>query len=139
MPSIGHYPDMIKLMLSILLLMVFLPGCGSSPKAEEKEAPKAVVPKRLAGRVQSVNRTSQFVLIRRYGYWRLDDDDVVVTAGEGRTANLLPTGEKLGEHIAADIRSGEVEVGDAVYIRKILTFKEAKPSTEVEKLAPIEN
>jgi len=136
-PGIGHDPDMIKLMLRCLLLLVFLPGYGCSTK--EQEPPQEIVTKRLAGRVQSVNRASQFVLIRRYGYWRVDEGDIVVTSGEGRTANLLPTGEKLGEHIAADIRSGEVEVGDAVYIRKMLTSKEAKPSEEVKKPAVIES
>jgi hypothetical protein len=135
--SIGHDPDMIKLMLSLLSLLVFLPGCGSS--TNEQGPPQEAVSKRLAGRVQSVNRSSQFVLIRRYGYWRVDEGDVVVTSGDGRTANLLPTGEKLGEHIAADIRSGEVEVGDAVYVRKMLISKEAKPSGEVKKPAIIEN
>jgi len=124
-------------MLRCLLLLVFLPGYGCSTK--EQEPPQEIVTKRLAGRVQSVNRASQFVLIRRYGYWRVDEGDIVVTSGEGRTANLLPTGEKLGEHIAADIRSGEVEVGDAVYIRKMLTSKEAKPSEEVKKPAVIES
>jgi hypothetical protein len=133
----GHDPDMIKLMLSFLSLLVFLPGCGFSTK--EQEPPQEIVSKRLAGRVQSVNRASQFVLIRRYGYWRVDEGDVVVTSGDGRTANLLPTGEKLGEHIAADIRSGDVQVGDAVYIRKMLTSKEAKPSEEVKKQAAIKN
>jgi hypothetical protein len=128
---------MIKLMLNILLMLFVLSGCGSSPPKEEP--PKEAVSKRLAGRVQRVNKASQFVLIRRYGYWRVDEGDIVVTSGEGRAANLLPTGEKLGEHIAADIRSGEVEVGDSVYIRKILTSKKAKPSGEVEKPVPIEN
>lgn len=133
----GHHRSMIKLMLTSLLMLSVLVGCGSSP--QEEEPAKESVSKRLAGRVQRVNKASQFVLIRRYGYWRMDEGDIVVTSGGGRTANLFPTGEKLGEHIAADIRSGEVEVGDAVYIRKILTSKESKPSGEVEKPAPLEN
>ena len=128
-----HNLGMFKLMLPILSWLIFLPGCGSSVK--EPEPPQEMISKRLAGRVQRVNRASQFVLIRRYGYWRVGEGDIVVTSGDGRTANLLPTGEKLGEHIAADIRSGEVEVGDEVYIQKILTAKEDEPSEEVEKQA----
>ena len=137
MPYLGHYPDMIKLMLIFLLLLIVLPGCGSSTK-EEKPVEDAVS-KRLGGRIQRVNKASQFVLIRRYGYWRVDEDDIVVSSGEGRTANLLPTGEKLGEHIAADIRSGEVEVGDAVYILKILTSKKTKSSEDVKNPVSFEN
>lgn len=74
--------------------------------------------KRLAGRVYQVVENAQFVLIRKYGKWVVLDGETVQSHGEGRSANLLPTGEQLGEHVAADIRSGSVRVGDAVYIRK---------------------
>ena len=74
--------------------------------------------KRLAGRVYQVVEDAQFVLIRKYGKWVVLDGETVQSQGEGRSANLLPTGEQLGEHVAADIRSGSVRVGDAVYIRK---------------------
>ncbi len=91
---------------------------------------------RLAGRVQRVNEHSRFVLIRRYGVWRVSDNEVVESRGDGRTASLQPTGERLGEHVAADIRSGKVEVGDAVYIRRLFDKempKEAETSTNIEK------
>ena len=74
--------------------------------------------KRLAGRVYQVVEDAQFVLIRKYGKWLVLEGETVQSQGEGRSANLLPTGEQLGEHVAADIRSGSVRVGDAVYIRK---------------------
>lgn len=74
--------------------------------------------KRLAGRVDRVIGSSDFVLIRKYGKWAILSGEIVISQGQGRTANLLPTGEELGEHVAADIRSGDVQVGDAVYIRK---------------------
>jgi hypothetical protein len=110
-----------------------LSGCGSSP---EEEKPKgSVSDSRLAGRIQRVNRSAGFVLIRRYGFWRVSEGEIVESRGEGRTANLLPSGEKLGEHIAADIRSGDVEVGDAAYIRKILvplTSEEVKLSKNTD-------
>lgn len=74
--------------------------------------------RRLAGRVYQVVEESQFVLIRKYGKWTVLNGEAVISQGAGRTANLFPTGEELGEHVAADIRSGSVKVGDAVYIRK---------------------
>lgn len=90
---------------------------------------------RLAGRVYKVDEESKFVLIRRYGPWRVDESEAVESRGEGRTANLLPTGERLGEHVAADIRSGNVEVGDGVYIRKIEGAQKPRLSTNPEKPA----
>ena len=92
-----------------ILSLLLLPSC-SFFKKKPKEVP--VNPNiRLSGRVQSVNKAERFVLIRRYGPWRVGEGQVVESRGEGRIANLTPTGEKLGEHVAADIRSGDVEVG----------------------------
>ena len=128
---------MHKVALSSLLVFCFLSACGSSPK--EVEVGKPIQEIRLAGRVQRVNSSSGFVLIRRYGGWRVGDDEIVESRGEGRTANLLPSGERLGEHIAADVRSGEVEVGDAVYIRKLLISDEPEISEKVKESTSIEN
>ena len=84
---------------------------------------------RLAGRVERVERKSGYVLIRRFGAWRYNaTDEVVESHGMDRTANLLPTEESLGEHVAADIRSGDVQVGDAVFIKKIKTVQNTKSS-----------
>lgn len=111
-------------------MLCFFTSCGSSP---EVTTPVAVVKgNRLAGRVQRVNLQSGFVLIRRYGFWRVDENEIVESRGEGRTANLLPSGEKLGEHIAADIRAGDVKVGDAVYIRKTKISKDDELSGKPE-------
>jgi len=107
-----------------------------------KGKPKPVERKqnvRLAGRIYLVNKAAGYVLIRRYGPWRVGDDELVESRGDGRTANLLPTGERLGEHVAADIRSGDVEVGDGVYVCKILTSQDAKPSGNPEKPTPPDN
>ena len=131
---------MTKFVLTVFCATCFFSAC-SSPETKPEPIP-ALSKKRLAGRVQSVSKTSKFVLIRRYGPWRVSEGEWVESRGDGRTANLLPTGEKLGEHIAADIRSGLVEVGDDVYIRKILqkeTSKEAELSGNVEKLPSPEN
>ena len=128
-------------MIRFLLCAILCAGCFTScgfikklfgSKPEVKIKTREV---RLAGRVERVELESGYVLIRRYGPWRFDAaEEVAESRGENRTANLLPTGEKLGEHIAADIRSGEVQVGDAVYIRLIKASQEPKTSPEAEKL-----
>lgn len=59
-----------------------------------------------------------FVLIQAYGPWHVPDGATLTTRGpDERTANLMVTGEKLGQFAAADIRSGEVAVGDAVFLQ----------------------
>lgn len=44
---------------------------------------------------------------------------------EGRTSNLAVTGEKSGQFLAADIRSGVAKVGDSVYYRPVAEPEEA--------------
>lgn len=91
-------------------------GCGGGKQADGREGgpPRAV----LVGRVASVPADRQFVLIQSYGTWSVAAGEPVFSAGpDGRTANLLPTGERLGQFLAADLRSGDVVVGDAVYFR----------------------
>ena len=108
--------DMAKSLLFICLLTWIFAACGVSRQKPEQIPAKPDM--RLAGRVDQVVGESDFVLIRKYGKWVVLDGEVVISQGQGRTANLLPTGEELGVHVAADIRSGSVRVGDAVYIRK---------------------
>ncbi len=112
--------------LLTLALPILLPSCGLLGKKPE---PVRINPNiRLAGRVQRVDEAEKFVLIRRYGPWRVGEGDIVESRGEDRAASLLPTGERLGEHIAADIRSGEAGPGDGVYIRTVKTPGKDKPS-----------
>jgi len=126
----SYIQRMRKTCALFLVICPILFSCASSSEKEEEKKPVEPVSElRLAGRVQSVNQASRFVLIRRYGFWRVAEGEIVESRGEGRTANLLPSGEKLGEHIAADIRSGHVEVGDAVYIRKIKPAETPKKET----------
>lgn len=123
------------------LLVCLLLSCGSKPDSNA-EPTQEIQKSRLAGRVERVNLASEFVRIRRYGPWRVSEHEVVVSRGGGRNANLLPTGEKLGEYIAADIRSGVVEVGDAVYIRQVsekLTSKDTQSSGKPENTSTPEN
>ena len=128
---------MIKILICSLTALILLPSCGLF-----KKKPKPVEWTRnirLSGRVHKVDEKSRYVLIRRYGPWHVDEGEVVESRGEGRTANLLPTGERLGEHVAADIRSGTVEIGDGVYIRKISTTQKPKPSASPESPVNPEN
>lgn len=92
-------------------------GCGGGKRGDEaagKPGRRAV----LIGRVASVPAGRQFVLIQSYGQWTVPAGEPVFSVGpDERTANLLPTGERLGQFLAADLRSGEAGVGDAVYFR----------------------
>ena len=134
----------LRFLILSLLGSCLLSSCGLLKRKSKGDAVKGNPDFRLSGRIQQVNQDAQFVLIRRYGPWKVGKDQIVESRGDGRTANLLPTGEELGEHIAADIRSGNVEVGDAVYIRKISkTTKEDEVFTTPEvpspaKVTPVE-
>ena len=108
--------DMAKPLFFLYLLTWVLSACAGDVKSPY-QVPRNE-DRRLAGRVYQVVEESQFVLIRKYGKWTVLNGEAVISQGAGRTANLFPTGEELGEHVAADIRSGSVKVGDAVYIRK---------------------
>jgi hypothetical protein len=122
---------MIRFLVCIILCAGCFAGCDS-PGNMFGSRPILTVSKnnlRLAGRVERVERKSGYVLIRRFGAWRYNvTDEVVESHGMDRTANLLPTEESLGEHVAADIRSGDVQVGDAVFIKKIKTVQNTKLS-----------
>lgn len=72
----------------------------------------------LVARVQSRPGNKDFVLLEAYGKWTLDEGVILFAYGnDGRTATLITSGEKLGQFVAADVKSGEVAVGDAVYHR----------------------
>jgi hypothetical protein len=60
----------------------------------------------------------------------VETGSILTTQGpEGRAANLLATGEKLGQYAAADIRTGTLEIGDGVYT---ITKAPATKETETE-------
>lgn len=93
-----------------------LVGCGWwKSKDETAEHPKPQGPT-LVGRIASIPTDKRYVLIQSYGKWTIATGTILTTRGDApRTANLLVTGEALGQFAAADIQSGTVEVGDAVY------------------------
>ena len=106
-------------MLLLLALAGLSSSCSLFKDEEEKPAESPTKPS-LVGRVASVQEGSGFVLIESYGPWRVPDGGLLSGIGsEGRTSNLVATGEKLGQFSAADIRSGVAKVGDSVYYRPI--------------------
>lgn len=109
----------MKWILPCLLALALAPSCSlfrDPPVVDEEAASKP----RLVGRVAHVPAAGGFVLIEAYGPWRVPDGGLLTGVGtEGRTANLVATGEKLGQHAAADIRSGVAKVGDSVYYRPL--------------------
>ena len=87
----------------------------SKKPTEPTEKPKFEAPQ-LIGRIASIPADKRFVLIQSYGTDKIETGAILTTRGpENRTANLLATGESLGQFTAADLQSGSVEVGDAVY------------------------
>lgn len=101
-----------------------LSGCGLDSDAgkdeaeeEEEASPTAV---RLVGRVVSVHETEGFALVERLGAREFGRGLILSTTGPGgRTATLVASGEQLGRHAAADLKSGDVAAGDAVYARPL--------------------
>lgn len=113
----------MKPCLAILLsaACVFLSSCATDKKAkpeekkEEEKKPVVEGPK-LVGKIASIPPDRRFVLIQKYGEWTMEAGAILTTRGPNeRTANLRVTGEKLGEFAAADVQSGTLEKGDAVY------------------------
>jgi hypothetical protein len=88
----------------------------------------------LVGRIASVPPDKHFVLVQRYGKWEGKTGQILTTRGpQNRTANLRTSGEKLGEFAAADIQSGSVGLGDAVYLQHLP--KPAEPASSVPEPA----
>ena len=89
----------------------------------------------LVGRVASLPADKRFVLIQSYGKWNISTNTILTTRGaDNRSANLLVTGEKLGQFAAADLKSGTLAVGDAVYSQH-----EPKPETPDSPTQPVDN
>ena len=114
----------MKSSLTLLLAVaLFVCSCGSAkPEKPKEEAKKPIVegPK-LVGRIASIPADKRFVLIQSYGKWGVESGQILTTRGpDDRTANLRTTGELLGEFAAADLQSGSVEVGDAVYSQHVV-------------------
>lgn len=102
-----------------LAIALHLTACANTSdtadSATEAAAPSEIAP-RLVGRISSIRANPHFVLIQSYGTWDVETGSVLSSRGEdGRTANLLVTGERSGQYAAADVQAGLVEVGDTVF------------------------
>jgi hypothetical protein len=122
-------------MFSLRIVSLVVLACGGlsscSWLAEEPEETPAANPNapKLVGRIASIPVNQSFVLIESYGAWRVAAGTVLTTRGpEGRTANLLSTGESLGHYAAADVQSGKLAQGDAVYAPPSASTKAADPT-----------
>lgn len=105
------------------LIAVALTSCAwmkhDAKDKDDKNRPK-IEPPQLVGRVASIPPDKKFVLIQSYGPWKAESGSILTTRGpENRAANLLVTGEKLGDFAAADLQSGTVEIGDGVYTHHV--------------------
>ncbi len=71
------------------------------------------------------------MLIQSYGPWKVETGSILTTRGpDERAANLRTTGETLGEFAAADLQSGSIQVGDAVYFQPVTKPSETAPAAE---------
>lgn len=110
-----------------LLLFLALAGCPLATsscslfKPKKQDPPETTAPTnapKLVGRIASIPADKRFVLIESFGKWNIRKDTILTTRGQdNRSANLLVTGESLGQFAAADLQSGSLEIGDAVYSR----------------------
>jgi hypothetical protein len=122
------------LLLSVIAVLA-LSACAAFKSAKPEPAketpkPKAETPQ-LVGRIASIPADKRFVLIQSYGSWNIETGTILTTRGpDERSANLLVTGESLGQFAAADLQSGPVEVGDAVYSRHVPNPVQPPPESE---------
>jgi hypothetical protein len=120
-----------------LLPVLLLLGSCSFFGAGEEETVKPESKSRLVGRIALVPPRENFVLVESYGPWQVPEGGLLSGIGtEGRTSNLVVTGEKLGQHVAADIRLGVAKVGDAVYYRSLEGEIEDEDSVDPPVPAP---
>ncbi len=99
-------------------------------KPETSAKPKPEAPK-IVGRIASIPADKRFVLIQSYGKWTVEVGTVLTTRGpDERSANLRVTGESMGEFAAADLQSGQIEVGDGVYSQHLPKPPTASTSSE---------
>lgn len=109
------------------MILLFSLSCAEKQKSEEPKPKAEAETMRLVARIQSRPGEKDFVLLEVYGKWTLAEGAHLYSYGaDGRSASLELTGEKLGQFVAADIKSGQVDIGDAVYHRS----KPPAPKTE---------
>lgn len=101
---------------SLIIIALSICACATKPKPKEPDKAPASTDPTLVGRVASIPASKRFVLIQAYGKWNQPAGTILTTRGpQSQSANLLVTGESLGQFAAADIQAGEAAIGDAVY------------------------
>jgi hypothetical protein len=138
-PGPLHHARMKRLGTPVLAATLALAGCADfkTEKPDDKDKPKPAASLTLIGRIASIPPDKQFVLIQTYEKRTLEAGIILTTRGEGeRSANLKVTGERMGQFAAADVQSGEVILGDAVY--SLHVPKSVSPTPEASPTAPAE-
>jgi hypothetical protein len=122
-------------------LCLALQACAPKPKPDEEKPPsKPSQAPQIIGRIATIPPGKRFVLIQSYGPWKMQPGTILTTRGpESRSANLRVTGESLGQFAAADLQSGEVEVGDPVYSRHVPKPPAPEPAPLPDPAKPAEN
>jgi hypothetical protein len=124
--------------LILVLMLMCISACSPTvdPQKPEDKKEKA----RLVGRIASIHPSENFVLIQSYGPWEVTTGAILATVGtNGRAANLKVTGEKTGQFAAADIQSGNLEIGDSVYTTLSSQMKDhddPAPESRVDEPVP---
>lgn len=118
--------------LALAIPLLFISSCAKEEEPIPVDKSGEMMRPRLVGRIATVPSDKRFVLIQSYGNWKISSGTVLTTRGtDNRTANLLVTGEAMGQYAAADLQAGEVHVGDAVYSREMV-----KPTTSTTPEIP---
>lgn len=118
-------------------MAALLSACSLFKSAVEPAPSTAAQAPKLVGRIASIPAGRKFVLIQSYGPWNIESGSILTSRGlENRSANLLVTGESLGQFAAADIQSGNVEIGDAVYSRHVPKPPASQPEPELQLQSP---
>ena len=124
--------------LFLFPVVLILASCAAFQDGKRDDAPKKPDDRpKLIGRIASIPADRRFVLIQSYGDWNVAQGTILTTRGlDERTANLLVTGESLGQFAAADVQSGLVEIGDAVYSQHVPKPQEAQMDSGDEPEMP---
>lgn len=117
---------------AFLPLALLLASCANNDETIPVDKTGEMMKPKLVGRVATVPSDKRFVLIQSYGNWNVPAGTILISHGaDHRTANLLVTGEAMGQYAAADLQGGEVAVGDAVYSREL-----TRPDTPAPEPTP---
>lgn len=102
-----------------------LAACAPSPSKPPTPPPNSPT---LVGRIATIPPDRRFVLIESYGKWSTPPGTILTSRGpDNRSANLLATGEAHGHFAAADLQSGSLEIGDAVFAPPEILQKNQNP------------